>query len=337
VSRALAFFATIAPARNRIVRWKVAAQELVSETRRIKIMGLAKTGFGILAIALVAGGAYYWLHQRAGQPQPALASVTPVRPAEAPAGTLPSAATGREAPPPASAAEPKRVTAVPEPDPGMPLHSGEILDFTADVAKVSNVATLRLQVAERRNLGGKNAWHLQAFAHTQNPLRMVFELDDQFDSYSDPSTLTSLQYEMHLNERGQKVDSVQRMTSTGREPASGNASQTRVLPGTRDPLGMMQYLRHVDWSKTREVRGPVYDGHKLYDVRASLASAGQSVTVPAGSYSADRVEIRVFDNGEEMKDAHFFVYFAHNEARTPVLLEAEMPFASARVALKSTN
>jgi hypothetical protein len=227
--------------------------------------------------------------------------------------------------------------AAPEPDPGVALRTGEILEYTADVAKVSNVASLRLQTAERRNFVGKSAWHLQAFAHTQNPLRMVFELDDQFDSYSDAGTLASLQYEMHLSERGQKVDSVQRMTATGREPATGNASQTHVLPGTRDPLGMMQYLRHVDWSKTHEVRGPVYDGHKLYDVRVTLAGAAQSVTVPAGTYSADKVEIRVFDNGEEMKDAHFFVYFAGNEARTPVLLEAEMPFASARVALKESK
>jgi hypothetical protein len=45
----------------------------------------------------------------------------------------------------------------------------------------------------------------------------------------------------------------------------------------------------------------------------------------------------VFDEGAEMKDAHFFVYFAHTESRTPVLLEAEMPFATARVALKNSK
>ncbi len=55
-------------------------------------------------------------------------------------------------------------------DGGLPLRSGEVLDFTADVAKVSNVATLRLQTAEKRNFLGKSAWHLQAIAHTQNPL-----------------------------------------------------------------------------------------------------------------------------------------------------------------------
>jgi Protein of unknown function (DUF3108) len=300
-------------------------------------MGLAKVAIGVLAVAVVAGGAYYWLHERAVRSQPALASGPDIDSVEPKVANAPATESAKEATPrPVAKVEPAKA-APPEADPGVPLRTGEILEYTADVAKVSNVASLRLETAERRNFVGKSAWHLQAFAHTQNPLRMVFELDDQFDSYSDAGTLVSLQYEMHLSERGQKVDSVQRMTATGREPATGNASQTHVLPGTRDPLGMMQYLRHVDWSKTHEVRGPVYDGHKLYDVRATLAGAAQSVTVPAGTYTADKVEIRVFDNGEEMKDAHFFVYFAGNEARTPVLLEAEMPFANARVALKESK
>jgi Protein of unknown function (DUF3108) len=298
---------------------------------------LGKTTVGIVVIAVVAGGAYYFVHERSARAERAVPTPAPVAPVSAPVEAPGPPASVAAAP---SAALPKSsaaAKAAPAADPGLPVKGGEVLDFTADVAKVSNVATLELKTAEKRNVSGKNAWHLQAFAHTQNPLRMVFELDDQFDSYSDSSTMTSVQYEMHLSERGQKVDSVQHLTSTGRDAAPANAVQTHVLPGTRDPLGMMQYLRHVDWSKTPKVEGPVYDGHRLYDVIASLAGAGQSVTVPAGTFNADKVEIRVFDNGQEMKDAHFFVYFAKNDARTPVLLEAEMPFASARVALKSVK
>jgi len=300
-------------------------------------MSLGKTAVGIAVIAMVAGGAYYFVHERSARAERTVptATVAPVSaPAEAPAPPLPSAAITAA---PSAAAATKAVPAADPGPPGLPLKGGEVLDFTADVAKVSNVATLELQTVEKRNFYGRNAWHLQALAHTQNPLRMVFELDDQFDSYSDAATMTSMQYEMHLSERGQKVTSVQHLTSTGRDATPPNAVQTHVLPGTRDPLGMMQYLRHVDWTKTQKVEGPVYDGHKLYDVTASLAGSGQSVTVPAGTYSADKVEIRVFDNGQEMNDAHFFVYFAKNEARTPVLLEAEMPFAAARVALKSVK
>ena len=214
----------------------------------------------------------------------------------------------------------------------MPV-TGEVLEFTASVAKVSNVATLRLLVNGRKQIAGRDAWHLQAFAHTQNPLRMVFELDDQFDSYSVPGDFASVQYEMHLSERGQKVQSVERLTATGREPAPDGASVARVLPGTRDPLGMMQYLRSVDWAKTAVVHGPVYDGRKLYEIRARKTGSAE-VQVPAGKFSTSTIEVKVFDNGVEMNDAHFTLYVAKDEARTPVLLEAVLPFAAARVELR---
>jgi len=289
-----------------------------------------------MAVVVLAGGALYWLHGRSGETRRAIASAPVSEP-----GTAAAPEKAKEGPETAKAADHAARTeankAAATADAGIALRTGEVLEFTADVAKVSNVANLRLQVAERRNFLGKSAWHLQAFAHTQSPLRMVFELDDQFDSYSDVGTLASLQYEMHLSERGQKVDSKQRMTTTGKEPASDDTSQTRVLPGTRDPLGLMQYLRYVDWSKTREVHGPVYDGHKLYEVRATLAGASENVTVPAGTYVASKIEIRVFDEGTEMKDAHFAVYFAHNATHTPVLLEAVMPWTTARVGLKSSR
>jgi len=288
-----------------------------------------KTTVGISALVVLgcAAGAFYWLRARGQQPAPEVVSAEPPGFREAPSAEKPANAAAVKS---ASPADSKK--AAPPVDTGLPLRAGEVLEYTANVSNLENVATLRLQVAGRGNFLGKSTWHLQAFAHTQNPLRMVFELDDQFDSYSDAGTLASLQYEMHLSERGQKVESIQRMTATGKEPASPEATEARVLPGTRDPLGMMQYLRNVDWTKTPDVRCPVYDGHKLYDVRAKLGAA-EKVNVPAGDYTALKIAIRVFDNGVEMKDASFALYLANNAARTPVLLEAVMPFATARVEL----
>jgi Protein of unknown function (DUF3108) len=288
-----------------------------------KFIGFA----GLLALGCAAGG-YYWVRERNAGLARAWASARASDSLSTPATDLPAIEpTGSP-----SASTPNK-TGEPVVDPGLPLRRGEVLEYTANVSSLTNVANLKLQVGEHRDFLGKSAWHLQAFAHTESPLRMVFELDDQFDSYSDAQTMASLQYEMHLSERGQKVDSVQRMTATGKEPAPPDASETRVLPGTRDPLGMMQFLRNVDWTKTAEVRSPVYDGHKLYDVRAKLVSAAEAVTVPAGNYKTSKIEIRVFENGQEMKDARFTIYFANNAARAPVLLEAVMPFATAQVQL----
>jgi hypothetical protein len=201
------------------------------------------------------------------------------------------------------------------------------------MAKLNNVANLRIQTGERRDFLGKSVWHVQAVAHTENPLRMVFVLDDQFDSYSEAGSMTSVQYEMHLNEKGQKVDTVERMTTTGREVPAPNVTEARVVPGTRDPLGTLQYLRSVDWSKTPEVRSWVYDGRKLYEVRARQSSTDENVSVPAGNFRASKIGIRVFDNGVEMKDALFALYLANTAARTPVLIEAVLPIATARVEL----
>ena len=221
-------------------------------------------------------------------------------------------------------------------EPAFAPRAGEVLEFSANVAKVNNVASLRLQVMDKKELNGKGAWHFQATAHTQNPLRMVFELDDQFDSYSEGNSYTGVQYEMRLNERGQKVQSIQRLTATAKEPPPPGTSAALVLPGTRDPLGMMQYLRSVNWEKSPEIKGPVFDGRKLYEVRAKLIGTSE-VSVRAGKFTAATIEIHVFDNGAEMKDAHFTLYLAQDAARTPVLLQAVLPFAEARVELQKRS
>ena len=284
---------------------------------------------GLVALGLAAGG-FYWMRARGEQALPLPDVVSPEPPGFEESTLGDSRATPGPAKPGTTTKAKKKA---PPAALALPLKTGEVLDYTADVAKLENVATLTLKVRGQGSFLGKSVWHLQAAAHTLKPLRIVFELDDQFDSYSDARTLESLQYEMRLNERGQKVQSIQRMTPSGREPATAEATEARVLPGTRDPLGMMQYLRTVDWSATREVTSPVYDGRKLYEVRAKLASGSAAVGVPAGDYRATKIAIHVFENGVESKDASFALYLANDAARTPVLLEAVMPIATARVAL----
>ena len=284
----------------------------------------------LVALGLVAG-VFIWMRARGVQPpRPDTVSPEPAEFHEASAASQPPVARN-EKPAPETESNKKKKTAPPAPE--LALKPGEVLNYTANVSKLDNVATLTLKVAGKGNFLGKNVWHLQAAAHTLKPLRIVFELDDQFDSYSDSGTLASLQYEMRLNERGQKVDLVQRMTSTGKEPAPPGAEEARVLPGTRDPLGFMQFLRTTDWSSTKQVSSPVYDGHKLYEVRAKLVSASAAVGVPAGDFRASKIDIHVFENGVESKDASFSLYLANDALRTPVLLEAVMPIATARVEL----
>jgi len=291
----------------------------------------------LICFLLLAAGWYFYV--KSVRPIPRDASVATNWPATI-LGEPPysSAAPGKPAAGGTSAAEPSNKKEAAATEPGFVLRQGETLEYAANLPKLnSTVASLKIVAAEKRGAGAKGSWHLQAFAHTENPYRMVFELDDQFDSYSDAGSMTSLQYEMHLSERGQKVDSVQRMMPSLRDPAPDGVTAARVLPGTRDPLAMLEYLRGVDWSRTTEVRSPVYDGHKLYETRAVLVGKSAAVSVPAGKFNAMKIEIHVMDNGTEMKDAHFLLYLTNDPTRLPVLLEAVLPVATARVELTKSQ
>ena len=285
----------------------------------------------VVAILCFVGG--WFLYSKYASRQPAHTPVV----SNWPTAVLEAPATPSSTSPPGhpSVTPPREVPPAP---PVFVLRPGETLLYDANITKLnSTVARLKIVAVEKRNLGSKPSWHLQAFAHTENPYRMVFELDDQFDSYSDAGSMVSRQYEMHLSERGQKVESVQRMLPSVNDSPPPGVSAARVLPGTRDPLGMLNYLRAIDWSTVNEVRSPVYDGHKLYDVRAELAAKSVPVIVPAGSFKPMKIELRVLDNGLEMKDAHFLLYLTNDERRLPVLLEAVLPFATARVELAKSE
>jgi hypothetical protein len=279
---------------------------------------------GVTAVLLFAG---WLLYRRMARVPPPSAPVASNWPANTPAPP-----TRPREPSPLSGSPAKKEPAPPEPL--FNLRAGETLDYDANITKLdSTVARLQIFAVEKRNSGGKSTWHLQARAHTENPYRMVFELDDQFDSYSDGPAMTSVQYEMHLSERGQKVESIQRMLTSAQDPVPAGGSGVRVIPGTRDPLGMLEYLRGVEWAHTSQVRSPVFDGRKLYDVQATYIGKSNGIHVPAGTFNTIKIEMRVFDNEQVMKDAHFVLYLTDDATRLPVLMEAVLPVATARVQL----
>lgn len=197
---------------------------------------------------------------------------------------------------------------------------------------MSGAITASLSVPEQRNVFGKDAWHFRAQLHTNNPLRYLVTVDDEFDSYAAQAELAGLQFEMYLHESGKSETHLTRMVTSNETP-QGGMNAVQVPAGTRDPMGMLYFLRTVDWQKSNETRCAVFDGRKMYDVRAQLAAARQDVTVVSGKYTATGIAIRVFENGTEMTNTKLKLWIAQDAARTPVLLEMELPIGTGRVEL----
>jgi uncharacterized protein DUF3108 len=68
-------------------------------------------------------------------------------------------------------------------------------------------------------------------------------------------------------------------------------------------------------------------------MRARRDGPAESVIVPAGSFTASRISISVFQYDKEVSAAHFAVWVAPDAAHTPVVLQATLPFGTLRAEL----
>jgi hypothetical protein len=215
-------------------------------------------------------------------------------------------------------------------DAPMPFRVGEKLNYRVAWTTFSNAATVETSAVEQRDLYGWKTWHFRALIHTAGSVRSLFVIDDQADSYVDARTPETHQFEMYLDELGRKQNSVLRFVVPGQEQR-GNGAAVIVQPGTRDPLAVIYTLRAVDWKQTPEVKTPMYDGRNLFELRAKMENASEKVTVAAGAFETTRVSIHLFQYGKQVADDNFVVWFAHDEARTPVAMQADLPFGSLHV------
>src|SRR6202165_4039442 len=215
----------------------------------------------------------------------------------------------------------------------VPFRAGENLEYRVLFSKYSvNAAKIETSVVEQRPFFGHLAWHFRASAHTMDTTRMLFAIDDQIDSYTSAANLFSLQYEMYLHEQGKEQTSLYRMT-TNADPAPEDVTALRVVPGTRDAIGLLYALRAADWQLVPELKAPVFEGKHLYDAVARIDTPQGTVSVPAGNFPAFRIALRLFDHGKELTDTRLWLWIARNAAHTPVLVEADIPFGTARIEL----
>jgi Protein of unknown function (DUF3108) len=215
----------------------------------------------------------------------------------------------------------------------VPFQSGENLEYRVLFSKYGvNAAKIETSVVEQRNFFGRPAWHFRAVAHTMDTTRALFAIDDQFDSYTSALNLFSIQYEMYLHEQGKAQTNLFRMTGDG-DPAPPDVTAVRVAPGTRDAISFLYNLRAADWQRVPELKAPVFDGRRLYDVVARIDTPQGNITVPAGSFPAFRVAIQLYDHGKELTDTRLWLWLTKESARTPILAEAEIPFGTAKIEL----
>lgn len=212
---------------------------------------------------------------------------------------------------------------------------GEVLNYRIDWQRYSGAATAQLEVIDRAGFAGAPAWHFRATVHTTEPVRALYPMDDQIDSYAMAGNFVSRKYLEHFREFGELQNTEASLVSPGTGAIS--AGPRVIVPfGTRDVLGAIYFLRSTDWNGAQEIRAPVFDGENVYRMVAK-SSMPSMIRITAGTYQATEIEIHLLDGDKEVPDENFKLWLAADRARTPVLCEVSLPIGKLRIELTSDS
>jgi hypothetical protein len=214
----------------------------------------------------------------------------------------------------------------------LPFRSGEALRYSAAWENFLTAATLELQAQGPHELNSRASWQFSAVVTSIAPVRYLYAIDDRFTSDADAASLASLRYHLRRREPNRDESRTIHFAREG-EAAPEGVSVVRVTPETRDPVAALYFLRAVDWSRAAETRFEVFDGEKLYHVRARREPRRETRAVPAGRFSTFPVALRIFEGLRERADVTIRVWLSDDRARVPVLVEAELPIGRVRVEL----
>lgn len=215
----------------------------------------------------------------------------------------------------------------------VPFRPGEILNYRLTWSVFLNAASVQLGVVEWRDFFNTPTWHLRANVRSQPPLRSLAEVDDQFDSYADTASLESRQYEIYLDELGDKQNTILQLVSTS-TPNKGQVPTVLVKPHTRDPLAALYLLRTIDWKRTLEFHAPVFDGVDLYEMSAHVDSPSELISISGHHVNAIKISVHLFRNGQQSR-TKCSVWLSQDHARIPLLIEADVPYGRVRAELVS--
>jgi hypothetical protein len=212
---------------------------------------------------------------------------------------------------------------------------GEVLNYRIDWQHYTGAGVAQLQIVDRGDFYGLPAWHFRASIHTAQPVRALYPMDDQIDSYAMVAGLEGREYQEHFREFGKPDDTTATLIAPG-EISDAPAPRVIVPAGTRDALSAVYLLRVTNWRAQQELRVPVYDGQNVYEMVAK-ADEPSELHVATGNYHATEIEINLLDGGKEISDENFRIWLADDAERTPLVCEAYLPIGTLRIELTSDS
>lgn len=179
--------------------------------------------------------------------------------------------------------------------------------------------------------------HIKTTARSQGFVSLLFNVQNEFHSYFDPQTLCSRRMSKKINEGRRRketelvFDSARRLAILEErdlaKPGSPPKHAENEIPAcVEDIVTGFYYLRRQPLEVGKEVRVPVNDGSKTYEVSVEV-QARERIQTPLGERSAFRLEPKVFD-GLYKRKGRMLIWMSDDAERLPLRIKAMITLGS---------
>jgi hypothetical protein len=215
----------------------------------------------------------------------------------------------------------------------LPFQIGEYLLFHIYWGFIKVGETV-MEVLPNTTVNGQLVRHFRLKTRTTPFIDMIYKVRSEIESFTDMEMNRSVLYKKKHMEGGSNRD-VEVTFDWGNHKAVYSSfgkqeKDTKILPGTLDPLGILYFSRTVDYNEVTEFEHPVTDGKNSVIGRLSLL--GRERIKLHGTYydtyvmKPDMKDIEGFF--EENQDAQLTLWFKTDRSRIPVKIKIEVLIGS---------
>ncbi len=191
--------------------------------------------------------------------------------------------------------------------------------------------------------GGQTARHFRLNIRTNGLIDLIYKVRSEFETFTDLEINRSLLYRKQQFEAGtQKTVTVE--FDWEKQKASYMNSgkyeqEIEIVPGAFDPLGILYYLRTVNFAKADRIEAPVTDGKKCMVSSVSLLGT-ERLQFEGKSFEAYVLQSDMKDiEGlfEKSRDSQFTLWISTDHTRVPLMINIDMFFGTIVCKLVSTT
>lgn len=200
---------------------------------------------------------------------------------------------------------------------------------------------------QRTGNNSHDPYTITTTARSSGFVSLLFNVNDQLQSFFNPQTLCSERITKKINEGRRHKDTLivydyvrhlglldeRDLTRTGDPPKH---AENAIPACVEDVVTAFYYLRQQQFEVGRVIELPVNDGSKTQQVAVEV-QALEKVETPLGTFDAYRVEPKVFNNNLFKRKGRMLIWFGADNRHLPLRIKAMIAVGSITGTLRQVS